>query len=153
MFLWPSSRSTANLIERYAKVHKRSWLKDEQRLNFYAIPLWANRRLAEINRVDVSELHARISKTSKYAANRLLETLTTLFRQAIITGYVPDSHPIPTWDIKRNKEKPRKVIRELEDYLAISKAIKKLPKKLYRYALFILMYTGLRHGELIQLRW
>lgn len=83
-------------IERYAKVHKKSWLKDQQRLDLYAVPKWGLWRLTDISRDDVSKLFAEVSRRGKIGANRLLETLTTLFRQAMLTGYISDKGPLPT---------------------------------------------------------
>lgn len=140
-------------VDRYARVHKRSWLKDKQRLDFYCLPAWGSRRLADISRLDVAELHSKIGRTRVYAANRLIETLTTLFKQAIVLGFLPDSHPMPTYGIKHFREQPRKERIDLHDFPALAAAIHSYPKKIYRYAIYLALYTGLRHGELIRLRW
>jgi hypothetical protein len=61
-------------LERHAKLKKRTWLKDVKSFNNYLKPL-SNKRLSEIKKRDISSLHARLGKTHKTTANRILAYL------------------------------------------------------------------------------
>jgi integrase len=144
---------SAVFIERYAKVYKKSWLKDQQRIRAYLLPLWSTRRLSEISRLDFVDVFSRIGKTRKIAANRLKETVSTMFRQAIVLGYLPDTHPNPTFGIRAYPERSRKNKIDASDLSNLIRAIKAHKQKVYAHAILFILFTGLRHGECIRLRW
>jgi hypothetical protein len=66
-------------MERHAKPHKRSWTRDEAGING-TLSEWTSRRLSDISPDDVARLHERIGKEKgRYAANRTLALLRTMF--------------------------------------------------------------------------
>ena len=69
-------------IERHAKLHKRSWKRDAQTIEGY-LGTWRNRRLSDIGPDEVAHLHERLGKENgRYAANRTLALLRTMFNLA-----------------------------------------------------------------------
>lgn len=143
----------ANYIKRYAKLHKKSWKKDEQRINFYLLQQWKDRSLHEITRQDVLRLHETIGKTRPIAANRLLETIHVMWNQAIVMGYLPEDHPNPARFIRRFKQGSRdRFITKSEMAILIPK-IMEYPDKTASAVLMTLFATGFRSGEAISLRW
>src|SRR5262249_178036 len=63
----------AAYLERYAKLRKRSWRDDEQRINKYLIPSWGPLKAAALKRMDVAALHRRVGAAHPYAANRIVQ--------------------------------------------------------------------------------
>jgi len=91
-------------IERYAKVHKKSWQVDTQQFKRYA-KTWENRKLSSISKSHIQKLHAEIGATKgHYAANRLLALLHTMFNRAIDWGWDGAN---PAHGIKKFKEQSR----------------------------------------------
>lgn len=140
-------------MERHAIPHKKSWLKDQQRIDYYLLPIWANKHLTEITRADVSDLHRRIGKKAPYAANRLKELISTMFRNAIIWGYLPDNHPSVVLGVREFREKPRKEFIEPEQMPAVKAALASIPNICHREGILFLLYTGLRSSEARLLTW
>lgn len=140
-------------IDDYAKVYRKSWLKDEQRLKLYLIPKWKGRQLKEITREDFFAIFKKMKKKPT-AANRLKETLTTVFKQAIVMGYLKPGHPIPTFEIKRYKTKPRREKVSLAEMPILAAKIRTANiEDVFKKALLFVLYTGCRHGEAVSLKW
>jgi hypothetical protein len=60
-------------LEGHAKVQKRSWKTDVQRIRDYLVPLWGSRKAETIKRRDVAELHRNIGRDHPTTANRVLK--------------------------------------------------------------------------------
>ncbi len=60
------SESVADLchafLERYSKLHKRSWKDDESRIRLYIIPAWGTLRASSLKRSDVARLHRQLGE-------------------------------------------------------------------------------------------
>lgn len=140
-------------MEKHARPFKRSWHKDEQNLKNHILPAWRNKRLSEITRQDMSELHRRIGRDRPYAANRVKELVATMWKQATIWGYLPDNHPSVVLGVREFKERPRDQFIPKEKLSLIANAISALPNQVHREGLKFLLYTGLRVSEAINLKW
>jgi hypothetical protein len=46
-------------IERHAKPHKRTWGKNQRRIDKHILAAWGNRRAKSTTSTDVAALHAR----------------------------------------------------------------------------------------------
>ena len=80
-------------IERYAKPHKRTWQRDAQMLAGY-LTSWNNRRLSELTAAEVARLHERLGRENgRYAANRTVALLRTIFNLARDWGYLKENNP------------------------------------------------------------
>lgn len=141
-------------IENYAKVYKKSWLKDKQRIDRYLMPEWGSRDLGSITYGDFMVIFKKLTKDEKkIAANRLKETATTLFKQAIISGHLPSDHKLPTDGVRKHAETPRREKLEPAHVPRLLRAIKNYPDPIYRNAFLLIIFLGLRHSECKQLRW
>jgi hypothetical protein len=60
-------------LEHHAKLHKKTWQDDIGTFNLH-LGAWKLKRISEVRKMDVQQLHARIGKASgHYAANRVVE--------------------------------------------------------------------------------
>ena len=95
----------AEFMDRHAKPHKRSWDSDERNYRLYwAAPL-GPRKLSEIDRARIAEVHSRMTRGGHFShANRVLALVSTVFSWGVSAGLCNDN---PARGIKRNPEKSR----------------------------------------------
>src|SRR5262249_46857186 len=91
-------------MERYAKLHKKSWEVDESRFRL-RLSHWKGKKLSQITKTDVQKLHAAVGKNHKVEANRLLALLRIMFNKAIEFELWDKSNPAS--GIKQFREKSR----------------------------------------------
>ena len=73
-------------MEKYSKVHKKSWAYDEREVNKF-LKHWFKRKISSIEKSEVERLHAKLGKENGiYQANRLLERIRSIFNKAIDWG-------------------------------------------------------------------
>ena len=140
-------------LERHAKPKKKSWKKDESRINRHLLPKWGSRKVKSIKREEVSKLHDSIGKEAKYEANRTLELVKKMFNLAIQWGYVPEGFINPAVGIERFKEKPRDRWVKPEEMPKLAEAINRQKNIFVRSAFWLYLFTGLRKNELLKLKW
>ena len=78
-----------DFIETHCKPHKKSWEKDERRLERFITPKWGNLKAHAITKADVAALHRSIGRATPYEANRVLEVISGMFHHALAEGYIP----------------------------------------------------------------
>ncbi|WP_119458533.1 site-specific integrase [Rhodospirillaceae bacterium SYSU D60014] len=143
-----------DLIKKYisdhAKVHKKTWAKDERRLNNHIPADWLGRKAASITRDEIADLHKRIGKRAPYEANRLLEILRKMFKLARVWHIIDETAPNPATDITRFREKKRKRWVLPEEVPALAAAIDAEPNIYIRGALWTYLLVGVRKTELLQ---
>ncbi len=140
-------------IERHAKVHKKTWRDDEQRLNRHIPTTWKIRRVASITRQEISNLHHRIGLTKPYEANRLHEILRKMFFLARTWGFLDATADNPATGIERFKERSRKRWLTPDELPRVVKAIDRELNVYHRAGIWLLMLTGCRKGELLGATW
>lgn len=141
-------------IEDHAKEFKESWKKDQQRINDFFLPAWRDRSLFSLTREDVSQAQKLINKKhGPIAANRAIETLSKMFNLAVFWGHLPDSFSNPTKGVKRYPEVARERFLTKEEIKRICAVLKDYPCKSAVDAIKLDLYTGLRVGTLLKLRW
>jgi integrase len=145
-------------IERYGKVHRKTWGDDKSRFDRHVIPRLGARQAASIRRRDVEALHHRIGKQhGPYEANRTIETLRAAFYWG---GVVDDEDKNParfarkreSIGIRRFPEVKRERYVTREELPALAKAIDSEDDPYARAALWLYMLTGLRKRELLRIR-
>jgi len=93
-------------LEKYAKLHKKSWQEDERRIQKVVIPLLGNRKVQQASRSEIQALHQRIGKKAPYEANRILALLSKIFDMAVRWGcFLKTTRILP--DESRNTGKRR----------------------------------------------
>jgi integrase len=137
-------------LERYAKIHKKTWREDENQYRRY-LKGWENRRLSSIRKSHVQKLHAEVGTTKgHYAANRLLALLHTLFNRAIDWGW--DS-PNPAHGIKKFKEKSRDRFIHGDELPKFFDALREEPSIIVRDYILLSLLTGARRSNVLAMRW
>ena len=96
-------------LDRYAKVHKRSWKDDDGRIRRYIVPAWGTLRANSLKRSDVARLHRKIGEKHPYAGNRMLELVSKMYELARVWGVVDEDYPNPARGIPRFREEKRVV--------------------------------------------
>ena len=151
---------------------KEKTIRDYQTLFNSYLSEWQNMELSSISRSMVEKKHRTIGKKSIYRANATMRLLRALFNFAI--GEYEDSNGMPTighnpvQKISHKKawfrEKVRRNIVEPNDLKAWFKAVLNLPNnkgnvtnkntsETVRDYILVLLFTGLRPGEAINLTW
>jgi integrase len=143
----------ADYIERHAKVHKKTWEKDQAKLKKYVLPAWKNERVDSITRAHIAELHSKIGRRAPYAANRLLEVLKKMFNLAVIWGYIPEASINPATKIQRFKEKKRDRWVTHEEMPKLLKSIDEEGNIYVRSVFWLYLLTGARKSELLNAKW
>ncbi|WP_319587242.1 tyrosine-type recombinase/integrase [uncultured Desulfobulbus sp.] len=152
-----SAPTFRNFVEehylKWAKAHKKSWKDDDRMLKLDWLPEFGNVQLSAVTRRGVQENIMKIQKRSSGAtSNRHLSLMSKIFSLAIeLEAYEGEN---PCSRIKKFQESTGR-----ERYLS-KEEIKRLLGVLDGFtgnisALLIkfLLFTGLRRGEVVQIRW
>ncbi len=149
-------------LERHARPRKRSARQDEQMLRDVLgrpgkesalIPAsWRHRRLSDLTRQAVAELHARVGRDSgHYAANRGLALLRAMFNLARTWGLYSGDNPATGIRAFREEKRDRFLApHELSRALA---AIDQEPDWRWRAYFRLALLLGPRRQELLRARW
>ncbi len=143
-------------VNEWAKLHKRSWKTDEQRVRDYLAP-WAKRPAVEITRADVADVHRRVGKNSIYTANRVVMLVSKIFSwaEALDDGTLPAGHPNPARRFKKFDENQRDRFLTPAEVKTLFEAIDTDEKStIYLRAFFRLAFLlGTRKRELLTAKW
>lgn len=147
--------TVARLRERYvehAKVHKRSWKKDQSRIERH-LKAWDTFQVAAITRHDVETLHARIGATAPYEANRVLALVKHMLTLAQQWGTVPAAWTNPARGIEHFHEDKRERWLQPDEVKRLKAAIDDEPNVHVRGVLWLYLLTGARRSELLAAKW
>jgi integrase len=147
------SQLCAAYLERYAKLRKRSWRDDEQRINKYIAPEWGPLKAAALKRMDVAALHRRVGAKHPYAANRIVELVSKMFELARVWGIVDEDHPNPGRRIEAFRETKRERWVTGQEMPRLGAALQAEPNPFVRGAICMYLLTGVRKTELLKARW
>ena len=95
----------------------------EINLRRHANPAIGSFKIADITRQDIIALHNRIGGKSPVTANRVLETISGVFRFAQEAGIVPDGQN-PTVGIRAFKEKRRERYLSEDEFIRLGQALR-----------------------------
>ncbi|MBT3508222.1 MAG: tyrosine-type recombinase/integrase [Nitrospina sp.] len=140
-------------MERHAKIHKKTWRTDENRLKRYIIPAFGSLRVKAIRRNDVAVLHHKIGKKTPYEANRNIKLLSIIFNCAKEWGYLEETAINPANGIKPFKEEERDRYVTQEELPNLAKAIDREENIYVRACLWLYLLAGVRKSELLQAKW
>lgn len=137
-------------LEHHAKQHKKSWADDEWAFNKY-LHGWRLRKLSEVRSEDVTALHGRIGRDSgKYAANRVVELLSSMFNRAIEWGWKGSN---PAAHVKAYRERKRERFLQPEEFPRLFGALREEPNETFRDYVLISLLTGARRANVQAMRW
>ena len=136
----------------FARATKRCWYTDISRLNTGALKAFRNRRMDSITIRDVTQFHcACMERTSASTANRHLGLLRTIFNVAVRWGVVQKN---PCDGVKKIQEPPHfERYLSLEEIGRLLKALEAEWNPVMTASIRMLLFTGLRLHEVLDLRW
>lgn len=135
----------------FAEKHKRSADMDESKLRLHMLKVFGDKRICDISRRDVDMYRTAIAQShSNATSNRHLALLSRILGLAILweRGVVKN----PCAGIKKLQESSD-VGRALksDEIKRLQMALDAEPNRLGAQAILLLMYTGLRHAEVLTL--
>ncbi len=137
-------------MERYSKLHKKSWVYDEREVNKF-LSSWFNKKISSITKQEIKELHDKIYKENGlYQANRLLERIRTIYNKAIEWGFKGAN---PSIGIKKFKEKQRDRFLQKDELKNLLQALEVEENKLIRNYIYLSLFTGARKSNVLSMRW
>ncbi|PQO21989.1 recombinase XerD [Rhodobacteraceae bacterium WD3A24] len=140
----------AEYMEKYSKLHKRSWRYDEREVNKF-LSRWFNRKISSFERPEVERLHARIGKEhGTYQANRLLERIRSIFNKAIEWGWQGTN---PATGVRKFKEQSRDRFLQPDELPHFFEALANEPNEAARDFFMISLLTGARKSNTLAMRW
>lgn len=141
-------------LSEHAKPRKKSWKEDERKIERRIKPTLGKRKAIEIKRSDLMKLHRKVGQESPYEANRLLAVLSVIFAYGRRANYLPEDHVNPTRDIEKYKERARtRWLEDEDEFKILWQAIEADSNVYYRAFFKLLILTGMRKGELQNLKW
>jgi integrase len=137
-------------IERYAKIYKKSWQEDSNQFQRY-LKDWEKRKLSSIRKSHIQKLHTEVGiNKGRYAANRLLALLHTMFNRAIDWGW---ENANPAHGIKKFKEKSRDRFIQADELPKFFKALSEETNKAVHDYILLSLLTGARRSNVLAMRW
>lgn len=138
-------------IEDYAKHHCKTWKAMVDFFRLYLAHL-GSRRISSITHVEVQRLHSRLGTDSgQTTANRAVELLKAVINKGKKWGLVDCNNPC--CGIEKYKLKPRQRFLESEELPRLLQAIEAEPDETIRDFIWILLSTGVRKTNVLEMRW
>ena len=144
---------TQAYLGRHAKLKKNSWADDEAYLTRHLIPRFGTRLALAVTTDDIATLHAEVGRKHPYAANRLLEIIRKMYNLGRKWGLVPLDKANPASGVERFPEVKRRRFVTPDELPRLSKAIEQEFDDYVQHAVWLLLLTGLRRGELLNAKW
>ena len=151
----------SDLWNRYSKEHlprkkASSAIDDYQKARDYILPHLDRRKVAEVTRADVHDLHRELADRP-YQANRVLALLSKMLNLAEVWGYRPDGSN-PCRHIEKYKEQARQRYLSNDELRRLGVALDELATNSVHgvyaaAAIKLLLLTGARVNEVLQARW
>ena len=139
-------------LDRHAKAHKKSWSSDDSMFKTH-LANWSHRKISDIRKTDVLTLHHRIGAGKgghAYAANRVVELLSSMFNKAIEWGWEGEN---PASRIRAFKERKRDRFLQPEEFPAFWKALIEELNTTARDYFIVSLLTGARRANVQAMRW
>ena len=137
-------------LEKYARVHKKSWRQDEGQFNLH-LAGWRARQLSSLRPADLAALHARIGRDrGRYAANRMIALLHKVFALAFAWGW---QGPNPAHGLKRFREQSRERFLNGSELRRFFRALALEANPIMRDFFLLCLLTGARRGNVQAMRW
>ena len=166
-----ASPTIKDLSDRFMREHVEVRCKPSTRADYrHSLTVVAaklsRRRVAEVSRADIAELHQSLSH-KPYQANRTLTVLSKMFNLAEVWGLRPDGSN-PCRHVKKYREVKRERYLSAEELarlgLALERATRRIPDGSGNYvegpespyivvAIQLLILTGCRLNEIQTLKW
>lgn len=140
---------SAVYIERHCKKRNKTWKKTEKEVVRY-LQCFLNRPLSSITRDDIENLHLKIGKRAPILANRIVAYVRSVFNYAIRKGWEGRN---PAQGFERYKEVSRDRFILPFEMPFLLKAIEEENSAVIRDYFKMLLLTGARRSDVLQMRW
>jgi integrase len=138
-------------LERHSKPHKRTWKEDESKYAQYLANPLGRKRLPEVTRKDVAEIHSRITLDGHaVTANRVLALISSVYGWAISVDL---SESNPAIGVKRNPERSRDRFIQGAELPYFFLALKAEPNECLRDFFLMSLLTGARRTNMLEMAW
>jgi integrase len=137
-------------MERYSKVHKKSWQYDDREVRKF-LSHWFRKRISSIKRHDVQKLQEDIRHNNGlYQANRILERIRAIYNKGSEWGYEGGN---PAQGIKKFKEKSRDRFILPAEFPLLFQALNLEENETARDFIILSLMTGARKTNVLMMRW
>lgn len=137
-------------MDRYSKIHKRSWKHDEVEIKMF-LGHWFNLRLSDIKRADIRLLHEEIYREKgPYRANRMLERIKAMYNKAIEWDWEGIN---PAMGIRMYPVKSRDRFIRHDEMPFFIKALEDEKNRTVHDFVWMLLFTGARKTNTAMMRW
>lgn len=137
-------------MERYSKVHKKSWQYDEREVRKF-LSHWFKKKISSIKRHDVLKLQEDIRHNNGlYQANRILERIRAIYNKGSEWGYEGGN---PAQGIKKFKEKTRDRFILPAELPLLFQALNREENETARDFILVSLMTGARKSNVLMMRW
>jgi len=142
------------LFNLYMEKHgqyKKSQYNDRSLYNLYLTP-WAHKKLLEIRRADVEDLHKKIGMKLQhpYQANRLRALLHTMYEFSLKRGYEGNN---PCRGVEKHQEHKRDRFIQKEELPRFFNVLMNDPHPVIRDFVLVSLFTGARSGNIQAMQW
>ena len=140
-------------LKKYAMVKKKSWKKSDKTYISKMKPFFGDTKLLDLNEITPLMIEGYISERlstgiKKCSVNRELSCLRKIFNVAIDWGYANDNPVRKVKFFPENCNLRERVLTEEEEKQLFEAATPHL-----KPILAVALYTGMRRGEVLKLRW
>jgi integrase len=157
------SPTMEDLAERHMREHVRPRKKpkgienDARIWRKHVLPRLGKKKVADVTRADIYQLHAEMGVKTKGQANRTLATLSKAFNLCEVWGWRPDGSN-PVRHVQRYPENKRERYLSQAELLRLAEALNEVERLQLEEpapiaAIRLLLLTGCRSGEIKELRW
>ena len=152
-----------DLADRYMREHARPRKKplgvvnDDRVWRKHVLPRLGKKKVADVTRADVFQLHSEMGVETPIQANRTLAVLSKAFNLCEIWGWRPDGSN-PVRHVPRFRENKRERFLSEAELLRLAEAINEIERLQLEEpasiaAIRLILLTGCRSGEIKGLRW
>jgi integrase len=139
-------------LERYGKVHRKTWPEDKRTFGIYVTGALKGRKLSAIRRIDLAALHVKVGEEhGKIVANRLLSLLRAVFNRALDWGVELALNPATR--IRKFPEQARERFLQADELPKFFQALAEEPNETARDFFLLALLTGARKGNLVGMTW
>jgi len=160
---YQQSPTMKDLSERYMREHARprkkpSGAKNDERVwANHILPSLGRKKVADVTRADVFQIHAQMGEKTPIQANRTLAVLSKAFNLCEIWGWRPDGSN-PVRHVPRFKENKRERYLSEGELLRLAESLKEVERLQLEEpaaiaAIRLILLTGCRSGEIKGLKW
>lgn len=139
-------------VDKHCKPRRKTWETDKNRLERHVVPHLKNRKPESLTRRELHDLHHKIGEDTPTEANRVIETLRTMFKFAAKRGIVEDDFN-PAKHVELFEEKSRDRWLRSHEIKPLAEALAGIDNIYMRNYFWLLLLTATRRNEMLEAKW